>query len=99
MQEGAHRPAWASPHPCRHAAQERKREKENNAVEFKHATSRPIRYGQNIQLQHMASLKYASVTRQSAELDRDGAPPSQMVRERAASEQPHLPPRRAARDP
>ena len=52
--------------------QERKREKATNLTEFEHSKGREVRYGMIIQLQHAASQKYASVTRQNAELDRDG---------------------------
>jgi hypothetical protein len=52
--------------------QERKREKEANLVEFQHSIGREVRYGNIVQLQHAASQKYVSVTRHSAQLDRDG---------------------------
>ena len=52
--------------------QERKREWDNNLTEFEHNKGRDVRYGHIIQLQHAASQKYASITRQNAELDRDG---------------------------
>ena len=51
---------------------ELEREHKANLTEFTMSKGREVRYGNVIQLQHAASKKYISITRQSAALDRDG---------------------------
>ena len=51
---------------------DRARERALNFDEFQQQRGREVRYGMIVQLQHVSSQKYISVSRQSAQLNKDG---------------------------
>ena len=57
---------------CRALLLKKAKEDEANLEEFEQSTGKPVRFGMVVQLQHDTSHKFIVVTRESAELNRDG---------------------------
>ena len=57
---------------CRTLLLEKAKEDKLNLEEFEQSTGKPVRYGMVVQLQHDTSHKFIVVTRESAELNKDG---------------------------